>query len=316
MPRDTLYSPIQTSATGFLDVEPPHKIYWEESGAADGVPVCFLHGGPGAGSAPGHRRFFDPEFYRIILHDQRGAGRSRPIAETRHNDTNRLISDMEALRVARGVDSWVLFGGSWGSSLALAYAQAYPARVRALVLRGIFLCRDREISWFLNGMGHFFPEEYHRFLNHLPEKERNDPLAGYLRRLNAADANIQGAAAESWARYEAVCSTLRPNASSLQSAGYRTESLALARIEAHYFSNRFFMREGQLLDHISRLKGIPAYIVQGRYDVVCPPISAFELVDAWDSAVIRIIDDAGHSVTEPGITAALVEAMDGLRSAL
>ena len=316
MSRDALYPALQATATGFLDVEPPHSIYWEESGAPDGVPVCFLHGGPGAGTAPGHRRFFDPEFYRIILHDQRGAGRSRPVAETRHNDTDRLIADIEALRVARGVSSWVVFGGSWGSSLALAYAQAHPTRVRALVLRGIFLCRDREVAWFLNGMGTFFPEEHRRFLRHLPEPERSDPLAGYLRRLNASDETIHGPAAEAWARYEAVCSTLRPNASHLHSTGYRNGALALSRIEAHYFSNRFFMREGQLLDNAGRLNGIPGFIVQGRYDVVCPPVSAFELTDAWDDAAIRIVDDAGHSVTEPGIATALVEAMDGLRGDL
>ena len=316
MSRDALYPSLQATATGFLDVEPPHSIYWEESGAPDGVPVCFLHGGPGAGTAPGHRRFFDPEFYRIILHDQRGAGRSRPIAETRHNDTNRLIADIEKLRIARGVDSWVVFGGSWGSSLALAYAQAHPSRVRALVLRGIFLCRDREVDWFLNGMGTFFPEEHRRFLDHLPKEERHDPLAGYLRRLNASDEKIHGPAADAWARFEAVCSTLRPNASHLQNSGYRNGALALARIEAHYFSNRFFLREGQLLDNAPRLNGIPGFIVQGRYDVVCPPVSAFELVDAWDDAAIRIVDDAGHSVTEPGIAAGLVEAMDGLRGEL
>lgn len=316
MSRNSLYPALDAKATGFLDVEPPHAIYWEESGNPEGMPVCFLHGGPGAGTAPGHRRFFDPEFYRIILHDQRGAGRSRPAAETRHNDTNRLIADIEALRIARGVESWIVFGGSWGSSLALAYAQHYPERIRALVLRGIFLCREREVGWFLKGMGTFFPEEHRRFLSHLPERERIDPLAGYVRRLNSSDAKSHGPAAEAWARYEAVCSTLRPNAAHLQSAGYRNGALALARIEAHYFSNRFFMREGQLLDNASRLKGIPGFIVQGRYDMVCPPISAYELLEAWDDAAMRMVDDAGHSVTEPGISAALVEAMDGLRGTL
>jgi len=280
------------------------------------VPVCFLHGGPGAGTTPGHRRFFDPEFYRIILHDQRGAGRSRPAAETRNNDTGRLIKDIESLREMLGIDSWVVFGGSWGSSLALAYAQTHPDRIQALVLRGIFLCRPKEVSWFLQGMGTFFPEEHARFIGHLSAEERTDPLAAYLRRLNDPNEAVHGIAAEIWSRYEAVCSTLRPNADSLRSVGFRDAALPLARLEAHYFANGLFLGENKLLENVHRLHGIPGIIIQGRYDVVCPPTSAYDLVSAWPDARLKIIDDAGHSATEPGIMRALIEAMDSLKSVL
>lgn len=316
MSRDRLYPAIDPIRSGHLDVEPPHNIYWEESGNPEGVPVCFLHGGPGAGTTPGHRRFFDPEFYRIILHDQRGAGRSRPAAETRNNDTGRLIKDIESLREMLGIESWVVFGGSWGSSLALAYAQTHPDRVQALVLRGIFLCRPKEVSWFLHGMGTFFPEEHARFIGHLSAEERADPLAAYLRRLNDPNEAVHGIAAEIWSRYEAVCSTLRPNADSLRSVGFRDAALPLARLEAHYFANRLFLGENQLLENVHRLHGIPGIVIQGRYDVVCPPTSAYDLVSAWPDARLKIIDDAGHSATEPGIMRALIEAMDSLKSVL
>lgn len=314
MSRDRLYPAIDPLRSGHLDVEKPHSIYWEECGKADGVPVCFLHGGPGAGITPGHRRFFDPDFYRVILHDQRGAGKSRPLAETRNNDTERLIGDIERLREMLMIESWVVFGGSWGSSLALAYAQKHPERVRALVLRGIFLCRQAEIDWFLHGMGRFFPEEHARFLGHLEEAERADPLPAYLARLNHADEKIHGPAAEIWSRYEAVCSTLRPNADSLRSVGFRDAALPLARLEAHYFAHDLFLRDNQLLAEADRLRGIPGIIVQGRYDVVCPPTSAYELVKAWPDARLKIVDDAGHSATEPGIMRALVDAMDSLKA--
>jgi proline iminopeptidase len=280
------------------------------------MPVCFLHGGPGAGTTPGHRRFFDPEHYRIILHDQRGAGRSRPSAETRNNDTDRLIGDIEALREMLEIESWVVFGGSWGSSLALAYAETHPERVRALVLRGIFLGRPQEVAWFLHGMGHFFPEEHARFLQHLPEDERSDPLAGYLKRLMDPDQAVHGPAAEVWSRYEAVCSTLRPNADSIRSVGFRDAALPLARLEAHYFANQLFLEPDQLLRDAGRLRGIPGIVVQGRYDVVCPPVSAYDLTAAWPDAKLRIVDDAGHSATEPGIIRSLIAAMDALKDRL
>ncbi|MBO6836984.1 MAG: prolyl aminopeptidase [Alphaproteobacteria bacterium] len=314
MSRDRLYPAIEPNRRGHLEVEAPHSIYWEESGNPNGIPVCFLHGGPGAGTTPGHRRFFDPEAYRIVLHDQRGAGRSRPAAEIRNNDTGRLIADIEALREMLDIDRWIVFGGSWGSSLALAYAQAHPHRVLSMVLRGIFLCRKKEIDWFLHGMGTFFPEEHARFLGHLEPEERADPLAAYNARLNDPDEAVHGRAAEVWSRYEAVCSTLRPNADSIRSVGFRDAALPLARLEAHYFAHNLFVGENQLLDDAGRLTGIPGVIVQGRYDVVCPPTSAYDLVQAWPEARLRIVDDAGHSATEPGIMRALVDTMDALKS--
>ena len=215
-----------------------------------------------------------------------------------------------------GIDSWVVFGGSWGSSLALAYAQTHPDRIQALVLRGIFLCRPKEVSWFLQGMGTFFPEEHARFIGHLSAEERTDPLAAYLRRLNDPNEAVHGIAAEIWSRYEAVCSTLRPNADSLRSVGFRDAALPLARLEAHYFANGLFLGENKLLENVHRLHGIPGIIIQGRYDVVCPPTSAYDLVSAWPDARLKIIDDAGHSATEPGIMRALIEAMDSLKSVL
>ena len=316
MSRDRLYPAIDPRRSGHLDVDSLHSIYWEESGNPEGVPVCFLHGGPGAGTTAGHRRFFDPDYYRIVLHDQRGSGRSRPLAEIRDNDTGHLIADIERLRESLGIESWAVFGGSWGSSLALAYAQAHPDRVRALVLRGIFLCREKEVAWFLRGMGTFFPEEHARFMGLLTPEERHDPLRAYLRRLNDPNEEVHGLAAETWSRYEAVCSTLRPNADSLRSVGFRDAALPLARLEAHYFANGLFLRENQLLDNADRLAGIPGIIVQGRYDIVCPPVSAHDLVSAWPDARLRIVDDAGHSATEPGIMRALVQAMDELKDRL
>lgn len=313
MPRDRLYPAIEPRASGFLETESPHRIYWEECGHADGVPVCFLHGGPGAGATAGHRRFFDPNHYRVVLHDQRGAGRSTPAAETEGNTTQALVADIERLRVARGIDRWIVFGGSWGSSLALAYAQAHPERCMALVLRGIFLCRRHEIDWFLHGMGRFFPEAYREFRSHIPEDERGDLLAAYLERLNSPDPKIHLPAAQVWSRFEAVCSTLLPNQDSVRSVSQPAAALSLARLEAHYFANRLFLEDGQLLRDADRLRGIPGHIVQGRYDVVCPPESAHDLAAAWPEARLTIVPDAGHSATEPGIMAALIAAMEALK---
>ncbi len=314
MPRDRLYPSIEARQSGRLPVEPPHEIYWEESGAPDGVPVCFLHGGPGAGTSAGHRRFFDPTHYRIVLHDQRGSGRSRPAASVERNDTARLVSDIEALRRHLGIERWIVFGGSWGSSLGLAYAQAHPERVRGLVLRGVFLCRQSEVDWFLHGMRTFFPEAHEAFLGHLPEAERAEPLDAYYARLCDPDPAVHGPAATAWTRYEAACSTLMPNHEGLQLLDRPENALPLARIEAHYFVNRLFLAEGELLDRADRLAGIPGYIVQGRYDVVCPPVAAHELARAWPDAEMTMVPDAGHSATEPGIAKALVNAMERLKT--
>ncbi|MBP5859049.1 prolyl aminopeptidase [Marivibrio halodurans] len=314
MPRDRLYPTQDARARGRLAVEPPHEIYWEEGGNPEGVPVCFLHGGPGAGTSPGHRRFFDPSHYRVVLHDQRGAGRSIPSAAVEKNDTQRLIADIEALRRHLGIERWIVFGGSWGSSLALAYAEAHPDRVIALVLRGVFLCRHSEVEWFLHGMGRFFPEAHAAFLGFLPEGERTDPLAAYYRRLIDPDPQVHGPAATAWSRYEAECSTLLPNRDSVQSITRSEVALPLARLEAHYFVNALFLEEGELLAKADRLAGIPGAIVQGRYDVVCPPVSAHDLAAVWPDVRLTLVPDAGHSATEPGIAIGLVNAMERFKT--
>jgi proline iminopeptidase len=314
MPRDRLYPTLEARKSGRLPVEPPHEIYWEEAGRPDGVPVCFLHGGPGAGTSAGHRRFFDPAHYRIVLHDQRGAGRSTPSACVEKNDTQRLVADIEALRRHLGIERWIVFGGSWGSSLALAYAETHPSQVIALVLRGVFLCRKAEVEWFLFGMGRFFPEAHAAFLGFLPEAERGDPLTAYYQRLIDPEPGVHGPAATAWSRYEAECSTLLPNRDSVQSLTRSDVALPLARLEAHYFVNGLFLEEGALLRDAERLHGIPGAIVQGRYDVVCPPWSAHELATLWPDVRLTLVPDAGHSATEPGIAIGLVNAMERFKT--
>lgn len=305
-----LFPTIEPYETGWLRVDPLHTLYWEQCGKPDGVPMLFLHGGPGAGASAGHRRFFDPRHYRVVLLDQRGAGRSKPYAETRKNETGLLIDDLEALRRHLDIDSWVVFGGSWGSSLGLAYAEAFPERCRALILRGIFLCTDAEIDWFMTGMRRFFPEAWRAFADFLPEEERDDLLGGYYRRLLDEDPAVHQPAAEAWSRYEATCSTLLPNAETVDALSSPDSALALARLEAHYFAHHCFLETGQLLRSAGRLAGIPGVIVQGRYDVVCPPSSAYALAEAWPDAELSIVPDAGHSATEPGIARTLVAAAE------
>lgn len=285
--EDVLFPPIEARACGHLAVGRPHRLYWEESGNPDGVPVVFLHGGPGGGCGPMFRRFFDPAFWRIILFDQRGAGRSTPFADVTDNTTQHLVNDIEALREYLEVERWAVFGGSWGSTLALAYAQAHPERVLGLVLRGVFLCTEPEINWFLYGMGpYFFPEAYRAFTEFLPEEERGDLLGAYYARLMDPDPAVHGPAARSWSGFEESCSRLIPSRAPVQpvaSAIARTRdaharrparpnepSLALARLEAHYMANRGFMEDGQLMNNMNRLDDIPVTIVQGRYDMVCP----------------------------------------------
>lgn len=309
--RRYLYSAIEPYETGFLDTDQPHRLYWEQCGKKDGIPVVFLHGGPGAGISVGHRRFFDPEFYRMVLFDQRGSGRSHPYASVEDNTTQALIRDIEALRRHLGIDRWIVFGGSWGSSLALAYAEAFPENCLALVLRGIFLCRQSEVDWFLNGMGQFFPEARKRFVDFLPLEEREDILGSYYRRLVDENPEVHLPAAVSWSRYEAECSMLIPQPDNVDAQP--EEALSLARIEAHYFVNRLFLEEGQLLRDLDGIRHLPCIIVQGRYDVVCPPRSAFDLKAAWPAAELNVVKDAGHSATEPGISAELVAAMERLK---
>ncbi len=305
-----LFPPIEPYESGRLAVDPPHELYWEQSGRPDGQPILFLHGGPGAGAAPDHRRFFDPGHYRIVIHDQRGAGRSRPLGETEGNDTQALIADIERLRERLGIERWHVFGGSWGSTLSLAYAQAHPERVSALILRGIFLCRETELEWFLYGMRQFFPDAWANFAAGVPEAERNDLLEAYHRRLMDPDPAVHLPAARAWSVYEGACSTLLPSPETVAAFGEDRMALGLARLEAHYFKNRIFLPPNALLDNIGRIRRIPAAIVQGRYDCVCPTVTAAELHDAWPEAAFQIVPDAGHSAMEPGIRRALVAAAE------
>lgn len=305
-----LYPPITPYASGMLDTEGVHSIYWETSGNPAGIPVLFVHGGPGSGTSPNQRRFFDPARYRIILFDQRGCGRSTPHGELADNTTLHLIADMEALRAALGVEQWLVFGGSWGSTLALAYAEAHPERCLGLVLRGIFLCRESEIDWFLYGIRVFFPEPQRRLAEFIPEHERGDLLVAYHRRLIDPDPAVHQPAAVQWATFEASCSTLLPSAELVAAFGSDKTALSLSRIEAHYFVNRIFLSDNSLLANVERIRSLPAIIVQGRYDAVCPVATADELARAWPEARYVVVPDAGHSAFEPGIARELVNACD------
>ncbi|MBK1696768.1 prolyl aminopeptidase [Rhodovibrio salinarum] len=315
-PQRDLFPSVHTQDQGQLPLDDRHTMYWETAGKPDGQPALFLHGGPGAGASADHRRFFDPEHYYTVLFDQRGAGRSTPLGETRDNTTQHLIQDIETLRQHLGIERWLLFGGSWGSTLALAYAQAHPERVTGLVLRGIFLGRRSEIRWFLTGMGAFCPEAWDRFASYIPEAERGDLLRAYCTRLDDPDPEIHVSAARAWSTYEGSCSTLLPSPETVAAFGDARTALGLARLEAHYFAHNAFLEEGQLLRDAGRLHGIPGTIVQGRYDVICPPQSAWELKQAWPQAQHVIVPDAGHSAMEPGIRRALVAAtqrMEGVK---
>jgi len=304
----SLHPFITPYASGMLETAGRHRIYWETSGNPDGIPVLFVHGGPGSGTSPVQRRFFDPARYRIVLFDQRGSGRSTPHGELADNTTPHLIADMEALRRELGIASWLVFGGSWGSTLALAYAEAHPERCRGLVLRGIFLCRKSEIDWFLHGIRTLFPEAQRQLAEFIPEDERHDLLTAYHRRLVDPDPTVHQPAAHHWATFEASCSTLLPNPELVSAFGDDKRALSLSRIEAHYFVNNIFLPDNSLLDNVERIRGIPAIIVQGRYDAVCPIVSADELARAWPEARYVIVPDAGHSAFEPGIARELVAA--------
>jgi len=308
-----LFPPIEPSRTGMLELEAPHRMYYEESGNPKGVPVVFLHGGPGAGSSAVHRQFFDPAYYRIVVYDQRGAGRSTPLGCLENNTTPALVADLERLREHLAIERWMVFGGSWGSTLALAYAEHHPGRCLALVLRGIFLCRKSEIDWFLYGLRAIFPEAWRAFAGFIPEAERADLLAAYHRRLVDPDPAVHMPAARSWSVYEGSCSTLLPNPALVADFASDRVALGLARIEAHYFVNDIFLPENFLLDHAARLKDIPGVIVQGRYDIVCPAISADDLHRAWPEAEYAIVADAGHSAFEPGIRSRLVAATESFK---
>ncbi|NDZ95539.1 prolyl aminopeptidase [Streptomyces sp. SID6673] len=313
------YPSIEPYDQGHLDVGDGQQIYWETSGNADGKPVVFVHGGPGGGTAPDQRRFFDPARYRIVLFDQRGCGKSRPHiadgADLSTNTTGHLIADMELLRTHLGIDRWQVFGGSWGSTLGLAYAQAHPERVTELVLRGIFLLRRSEIDWYYNGgAANIYPDLWESYLAPIPDAERDgDLVAAYHRLLTSPDRAVAQAAASAWTGWEQTTSHLlpRPPGDDQDDADKPRFDLAFATIENHYFVNHGFLEDGQLLADIDRLADIPGVIVQGRYDVVCPARSAWDLHRAWPSAQLHIVDDAGHASFEPGIKHHLITATDG-----
>jgi len=310
--RRTTYPPIEPCRSGWLRVSPIHEIYWEESGNPRGKPAVFVHGGPGAGAGPGSRRFFDPRRYRIVVFDQRGAGRSRPHANLVDNTTWDLVADMERLRVFLGIERWLVFGGSWGSTLALAYAQSHPARVSELVLRGIFMLRKWEIDWFYqDGAGAIYPDRWQDYIAAIPRRERGDMVGAYYRRLTSRNHATRVRAARAWAVWEAATSHLHVDESSVKDWGEEDFAVAVARIECHYFVNKGFMRrEDQLLRGVNRIRHIPAVIVQGRYDIVCPIRTAWDLHLRWPEADFRVVPDAGHSALEPGITHELVGATD------
>ena len=314
-PRRTLYPEIEPYRTGRLRVSDLHELYFEESGNPEGKPVVFVHGGPGGGTEPKQRRFFDPKAYRIILFDQRGCGKSTPHASLDENTTWHLIADMEALRAHLGVERWLVFGGSWGSTLALAYAEQHPAHVTELVLRGIFLLRKQEIDWFYQrGADALFPDAWEDYLAPIPEDERGNLLAAYHKRLTSPDPAVCAVAARAWSVWEGRTSCLHPNPELIAKTAGDEFALAFARIECHYFiNNGFFEKDTQLLEDVQKIRHIPAVIVQGRYDVVCPVESAWALHRAFPEADLRIVPDAGHSALEPGNVHELVEATDRFR---
>ena len=315
-PRRELYPALEPYRHGHLRVSDIHEIYYEESGNPLGKPAVFLHGGPGAGSDKRARQFFDPRHYRIVVFDQRGCGRSRPSASLIENTTWHLVADIERLRKHLNIERWLVFGGSWGSTLALAYAEAHPERVSEIVLRGIFLLRYAEIRWFYqHGASEVFPDAWEAYRDAIPLDERDDYLSAYHKRLTGTDQRVALTAARAWSVWEAACSFLLSNVDNIKKWGEDQFALSVARIECHYFVNRGFLRsESQLIDDVPRIRNIPTTIVQGRYDVVCPATSAWDLHRAWPEADLRIVPDAGHSAFEPGNTHELVLATDRYRS--
>jgi len=312
-----LYPAIKPYRSGYLRVSEVHELYYEESGNPRGKPAVFLHGGPGGGTDARMRCFFDPKRYRIVLFDQRGCGKSRPQASLVDNTTWHLVQDIEVIREQFGIDQWLVFGGSWGSTLALAYAETHPERVRGLILRGIFLCRPREITWFYEdsqGASAIFPEIWEQYVRIIPEAERGDMIRAYYKRLTSDDADGRLEAAQAWSNWEASALKLIPDQNLIDEFNEPEMAIALARIECHYFVNNcFFETDNYLIENIDRIRHIPGVIVHGRYDIVCPAMNAWDLHRAWPEATLKFIPNAGHAATEPGITDALVRATDSFR---
>ena len=307
---NSLFPPIEPYNHGWLSVGDGHEIYYEESGNPTGKPCLFVHGGPGGGASPAARQFFDPDKYRIVLFDQRGCGRSKPHASIEANTTWHLIDDIELIRETLGIDRWLVFGGSWGSTLSLAYAQSHPERVTELVLRGIFLLRAQELQWFYqHGASELYPDAWQHYLAPIPDAERHDLISAFHSRLTSEDPEVRLSAARAWSVWEASTSFLIQNEDFMAQLDEPEAALAMARIECHYFVNGgFFESQNQLLDAVDRIRHIPCVIVQGRYDVVCPPTTAWDLHEAWPEADFKLIANAGHSAFDPANVAALIEA--------
>ncbi|MGF1503502.1 MAG: prolyl aminopeptidase [Paracoccaceae bacterium] len=309
MPEPRLYPQIEPFARTHLKVSGGHEIYVEQCGKRDGKPVVVLHGGPGAGCSPYMRRFFNPERYRVVLFDQRGAGRSRPTGSLEANTTWDLIDDIETIRTHLGIERWQVFGGSWGSTLGLLYAQAYPERVTELLLRGVFCMTRAELDWFYGGgAARFFPEQWADFVAPIPPSERTDLIGAYYRRLTSEDTAEQVRLARPWVRWESSTASLRPGRSGLVDGAH---ARAFARIESHYFVHRGWLEEDrQILVRMPRIANVPGVIVQGRYDIICPPATAIEVAERWQGASLRLVDDAGHALSEPGVASELLRATD------
>lgn len=311
----TLYPEIEPYKSGHLDVGDGHSIYWELCGNPEGKPVVFLHGGPGAGANPSHRRQFDPERYNILVFDQRGCGRSTPHAHLEANTTWHLVDDIERLRELAGVDKWMVFGGSWGSTLALTYAETHPQRVTELVLRGIFTFEQYELDWlYKDGANSMFPDKWEEFVAPIPEAERGDFILAYRQRLTGADKDEQLRAAKAWSKWEAETVTLLPHPEVIEEFTEPDKAIAVARIENHYMHNKGWLEEGQLLRNTGRLRSIPGVIVQGRYDCCTPPKAAWALHQAWPEAELNIVPDGGHLYNEPGVLDGLIRATDKFAS--
>ena len=311
--EEVLYPEIDAHTNDFLKVTDLHTIAWERSGNPDGIPVIVIHGGPGGGSQPSYRQYFNPEKFDIIQFDQRGCGQSTPYAELEDNNTQASVSDLEALREHLGHDSWHVFGGSWGSTLSLIYAQNYPKRVLSMTLRGIFMCRKSELHWFYqDGASHIFPDAFEPYKQHIPKEEQDNLISAYYRRLTSSDVEIRRAAAREWTRWEMATSRLFPDPSYVEKSEDLDFAVAFARIECHYFINAIFVEESYILNNVDSIQDIPTTIIQGRYDVVCPATSAWELHKALPKSTLIIVPDAGHSMGEVSIACHLVEATDAL----
>lgn len=309
-----LFPAIIPYSSGFLSVEPPHNLYWEQSGNPQGVPIVLLHGGPGAGATPMHRRFFDPDHYRIIIYDQRGAGRSNPLGSLQSNTTQALVDDLEELRKHLKIERWHLFGGSWGSTLALRYALQYPERCVSMILRGIFLCERYEMEWFLYGMRKIFPEAWDQFAGLFPNADHSNLLDLYYERLTGSDPKAAMEAAIRWSLYEGACSSLLPNYETITTEEQKQHALSLARIEAHFFKHELVSGEHSILAQIDRIRKIPATIIQGRYDVICPIQTAYKLHQEWPEADYIVVPDCGHSALDPAMRSRLIEATENYKS--